>query len=99
MAKKKRKKPWGEMRFTKFIVLIVVIYGMCLTTCSYILSLTGHDPVESVSTTLISSVIAPVITYLVTNLLENIFQKNKFTFSTPIDMSSQETLDTSNEPV
>lgn len=70
--------------YTKLLVSLVVVHGMVMTTLSYILSAFGHDPVQNVSVAIITEIIAPVVTFLVTNVVQNIFEHNKLSFSTPI---------------
>ena len=46
----------------------------------------GHtQDVETVSSTIITEIVAPVIVYGFTKTVENIFQKNKLKFSSPIE--------------
>lgn len=74
-----------KIRFCKIIVALTLIHGFTLTTLSYILAFLGKDPVAEVSTVLITEVLAPVVTYLATNTIANIFEKNKLSFSTPLE--------------
>lgn len=57
---------------------------MLLTTLSYILAFLDKDPVVDVSSTIVREIVAPVIVYLATNMVMNIFEKNKLAFSEPI---------------
>ena len=41
--------------------------------------------VESVSSTIITEIVAPIVIYGATKTIENIFEKNKLRFSEPID--------------
>lgn len=90
--KRKRKSPLGEMRFVKFITLIIICHGMFLSSLSYILSFTDHDPVASVSEVIVREIIAPAGIYIITNLVSNIFEKNKLSFSTPINQQPESEL-------
>ena len=63
----------------------VIIHGMVLTTASYVLAFLDKEPVADVSTTIVTEIVAPVVVYLATNMILNIFEKNKLTFSTPLD--------------
>ena len=55
-----------------------------LSTASYVLAYLGRDTVYEVSTVIVSEILAPIITYLATNMIANIFEKNKLSFSTPL---------------
>ena len=72
-------------RFTKIIVILTMLYSMGLTTVSYIWSYLGKDPLVNLSSTIISTLVAPVMTYLITNCIQCIFEKNQLVFSTPIE--------------
>lgn len=71
--------------YAKMAVTAVMVHGMALTTWSYILASNGMDPVVDVSSTIVREIIAPVITYLATNTVMNIFEKNKLSFSVPLN--------------
>ena len=76
--RKNHKKKISINTFAKFIVCLVVLHGMILTTLSYILSFYGMDPVVDVSSTIVREIVAPVLTYLASNTIMNIFEKNNF---------------------
>ena len=80
----KRGKKVSINTYAKAIVSVTIIHGMILTTLSYILAYNGMDPVVDVSTTIVREIVAPVLTYLATNTIMNIFEKNKLWFSVPI---------------
>ena len=82
--KRKRKRITLDT-FAKLIVSLVMAHGMILTTLSYILSFWGLDPVVDVSSTIVREIVAPVIVYLATNTIMNVFEKNKLAFSVPIN--------------
>lgn len=71
--------------YAKLVTTAVVLHGMVLTTWSYVLASFEKDPVVDVSTTIVREIVAPVIVYLATNTIMNIFEKNKLSFSVPID--------------
>lgn len=71
--------------FPKFIVTLVVGHGMLLTTASYVLAFFERDPVVDVSSTIVREIVAPVIVYLASNTILNVFEKNKLAFSVPLD--------------
>lgn len=69
----------------KVATTAVLAHGMILTSCSYILSWIGMDPVVDVSSTIVKEIVAPLVVYLGTNTIMNIFEKNKLSFSVPIN--------------
>lgn len=79
----KRRKGGG--RYFKFLVGGVVVHGMACVSMSYALAWQEHTQVvESVSSAIITEIVAPVIIYGLTKTVENVFQKNKLSFSEPI---------------
>jgi len=82
--KKKRKKVSLDT-YAKVITTAVIIHGMILTSWSYVLSSMGMDPVVDVSSTIVREIVAPVVVYLATNMIMNIFEKNKLSFSVPLN--------------
>lgn len=84
-SKKRRyKKAVSLDTYAKLVTTAVVLHGMILTTWSYVLACFDKDPVVDVSTTIVREIVAPVIVYLATNTIMNIFEKNKLSFSVPI---------------
>lgn len=83
--RKEKKKRVSLNTYPKVATTAVVVHGMILTTFSYILSWRGMDPVVDVSSTLVSQIVAPLTVYLGTNTIMNIFEKNKLSFSVPIN--------------
>lgn len=83
--KKTTKKRVKVDTFCKAIVVIVILHGVLLSTASYVLSYLGRDTVYEVSTVIITEILAPVVTYLITNMIANIFEKNKLSFSIPLN--------------
>lgn len=84
--KRKRKKKVSLNTYAKLITTAVVAHGMILTSCSYILAYMGMDPVVDVSSTIVKEIVAPLVVYLGTNTIMNIFEKNKLSFSVPLNM-------------
>ena len=80
---KKDKKPFLST-FSKVIVFLSLIYGWVLTTVSYIWAYKGYQPLTDLSSTIVSTIVSPTITYLCSNALMTIFEKNQLSFSTPI---------------
>ena len=65
--------------FMKILVLIVVIHGLVCITLSYILAFLGaSDVVESLSSTMVTEVIAPVTIYGITKTIENVSKYNNW---------------------
>ena len=95
MEDKKSKKKFLST-FSKVIVFLSVIYGWILTTVSYIWAAMGYEPLVDLSATIVSTIVGPTITYLCTNALCNIFEKNVLSFSTPI-AHIKDTVDTLND--
>lgn len=83
--KRKKKKKVSLNTYTKLITTAVVVHGMVLTSCSYILAYIGMDPVVDVSSTIVKEIVAPLVVYLGTNTIMNIFEKNKLSFSVPLN--------------
>lgn len=65
--------------FMKILVLLVVCHGLICITLSYILAFLGaSDVVESLSSTMVTEVIAPVTIYGVTKTIENVSKYNNW---------------------
>lgn len=85
LKKNKRKKKVKLDTYAKAATTAVLVHGMILTSLSYLLASAGLDPVVDVSSTIVREIVAPLIVYLGTNMIMNIFEKNKLSFSVPID--------------
>lgn len=83
--KNRRKKKVSLDTYAKLVTTVVIVHGMILTTWSYVLAGFGLDPVVDVSSTIVREIVAPVIVYLATNMVMNIFEKNELSFSVPIN--------------
>lgn len=81
--KKKDKKPFLST-FSKVIVFLSLVYGWILTTVSYIWAYLGYQPLTDLSSTIVSTIVGPTLTYLCSNALMTIFEKNQLAFSTPL---------------
>ncbi len=80
--------------YVKAATSAVLGHGLIMVTMSYVLAWFEKDAVVDVSTTLITEIVAPLCLYMGTNCIMNIFEKNKLSFSTPIQMQDyQETPD------
>lgn len=78
----KKKKKWN---YLKGLVLLIEIHGMFCVTLSYLLAWQDKmNVVEGVSSTIVTEIIAPILIYGVSKTVENIFEKNKLSGSTPI---------------
>lgn len=88
--------------FAKLLVMLVVLHGMVMTTLSYVLAGFNHDPVQDVSVAIISEIIAPTVTFMITHVIQNIFEYNKLSFSTPlthIEKNEADEADTTSSPM
>ena len=83
--RKEKKKKVSLNTYAKVATTAVLAHGMILTSCSYVLSWIGMDPVVDVSSTIVKEIVAPLVVYLGTNTIMNIFEKNKLSFSEPIN--------------
>lgn len=83
--RKAKKKKVSLNTYAKAATTAVLAHGMILTSCSYILAATGMDPVVDVSSTIVKEIVAPLVVYLGTNTIMNIFEKNKLSFSIPLN--------------
>lgn len=87
---KSKKKRNMTGRFFKWLVSIVIFHGMICVSMSYLLAWKEHTQVvESVSSTIITEIVAPIVVYGFTKTVENIFQKNRFKFSEPIETETE----------
>lgn len=84
-----------QLNFFKGLILIVELHGLICVTFSYVLAwLDKINVVESLSSTIITEIVAPIIVYGATRLVENIFEKNQLSISTPLsylDKQSEQT--------
>lgn len=81
----RRKKKVKLDTYAKMATTAVLVHGMVLTSLSYMLASAGMDPVVDVSSTIVREIVAPLIVYLGTNTIMNIFEKNKLSFSIPLN--------------
>ncbi len=88
-SEEKQKKSGKKVKidtYVKATTAIVLAHGLVMVTMSYVLAWFEKDAVVDVSTTLITEIVAPLCLYMGTNCIMNIFEKNKLSFSTPIQM-------------
>lgn len=86
MKKKKRKG-----LFFKFLVATIVLHGLACVTFSYYLAWSDKtNVVEAVSVAVITEIVAPLVTYAISKTVENIFEKNNLSFSSPIEQGGEE---------
>lgn len=63
--------------FMKILVFLIVAHGLCCVTASYIFAWHGiMEPLQSLSETIAREIVAPVITYGVTKMVENVSKYN-----------------------
>ncbi len=72
--------------YVKAATSVVIAHGLTMVTMSYVLAWFEKDTVVDVSMTLITEIVAPLCLYIGTNCIMNIFEKNKLSFSEPIQM-------------
>mgnify|MGYP000777824974 CR=1 FL=1 len=70
--RKEKKKKVSLNTYAKVATTAVLAHGMILTSCSYVLSWIGMDPVVDVSSTIVKEIVAPLVVYLGTNTIMNI---------------------------
>ena len=77
--------------FMKILVSVIVIHGLVCITMSYILAFMGYNEVvESLSSTMVSEVIAPVVVYGITKTIENVSKYNDWIDRTPSNRGDTE---------
>ena len=89
MNNKKEKKPLIT-RFSQFIVFFCMMYGLALTTVSYVFAVLGYEPLVDLSSIIVQTIVAPCTVWLCQNCICNIFEKNKLSFSTPLSRLDKE---------
>ena len=87
--KLKEKKPLIN-RFSQFIVFFCMLYGLALTTVSYVYAALGYEPLVDLSSVIVQTIVAPCTVWPCQNAILNIFEKNKLAFSTPLTRLEQE---------
>lgn len=77
--------------FMKILVSVIVIHGLVCITMSYILAFMGYsEVVESLSSTMVSEVIAPVVVYGITKTIENVSKYNDWVDRIPSNRGDTE---------
>ena len=70
----------------KTLCWVIEIHGIACVTASYVLAfLDKMNPLETLSATITTEIIAPIIVLGFTRMVENIFEHNQLSFSTPLD--------------
>lgn len=65
--------------FMKILVVIVITHGLICISLSYVLAFMGYsEVVESLSSTMVTEVIAPVTIYGITKTIENVSKYNNW---------------------
>lgn len=86
MKKRRRSAKTKTVAMIKILTWVVVVHGLLCITTSYIMAWCGiADTLENLSSVLASEVVAPIVVYGLTKMIENIFEKNITTFSKPLD--------------
>lgn len=87
----------GKGFFFKALVSMVIVHGMICVSMSYALAWQEHTQVvEGVSSTIITEIVAPILIYGFTKTVENIFQKNRLSFSVPINDAENQLIESEN---
>ena len=91
------RKPAGI--FFKAFIVAVELHGLVCVTASYILAFLERTSIaEQLSSAVISEIIAPVVVLGATKTIENIFEKNILTFSTPTNFYETEEGENEEDP-
>ena len=88
--KKENKKKPLITRFSQFIVFFCMMYGLALTTVSYVFVVLGYEPLIDLSSVIVQTIVAPCTVWLCQNCICNVFEKNKLSFSTPLSRLDKE---------
>lgn len=63
--------------YMKILVFLIVLHGLCCVTASYVYAWHGiMEPLQSLSETIAREIVAPVITYGLTKMVENVSKYN-----------------------
>ena len=96
------KEHWNQLTTSKKLVWFLIINAVVWIYCSYLLAWFGREQIaESLSTTVCSTILGAMITYLTTSTIQNISKYNPKVGGTPIDCSTnyEEPLDLGDDPV
>lgn len=70
----------------KTLCWVIEIHGILCITTSYVLAfLDKMNPLETLSATITTEIVAPIVVLGFTRMIENIFEHNQLAFSTPLD--------------
>ena len=70
----------------KTLCWIIEIHAITCITLSYVLAFMDKmNPLESLSSTITTEIIAPIVVLGFTRMIENVFEHNQLSFSTPLD--------------
>ena len=70
----------------KTLCWIIEIHAITCITLSYVLAFMDKiNPLESLSSTITTEIIAPIAVLGFTRMIENVFEHNQLSFSTPLD--------------
>ena len=75
----------------KALCWIIEIHAIICITLSYVLAfLDKMNPLETLSSTITTEIVAPIVVLGFTRMVENIFEHNKLSFSTPLKHLNKE---------
>lgn len=70
----------------KLLCWIIELHAITCITLSYVLAFMDKmNPLESLSSTITTEIIAPIAVLGFTRMIENVFEHNQLSFSTPLD--------------
>lgn len=96
LARRKKRKEKREEFIQKFksirgkgfktLCWIIEIHAIICITLSYVLAFMDKmNPLEGLSSTITTEIIAPIAVLGITRMIENVFEHNQLSFSTPLD--------------
>ena len=63
--------------FMKVMVFVIVLHGLLMITWSYVLATVGVlEPLQELSKTIVTEIVAPIVIYGLTKTVENVFKYN-----------------------
>lgn len=75
----------------KALCWIVELHALFCISFSYYLAATEKmNPMENLSSTIVTEIVAPIVVMGFTRMIENIFEHNKLSFSTPLNALEQQ---------
>lgn len=83
----------------KTLCWIIEIHALvCISFSYYLAFMDKMNPMESLSSTIVAQIVAPIVVMGFNRTVENIFEHNKLSFSTPISLLEQQNKDEEERP-